>query len=54
MREQRNQVSGAGFTPKVHKQTVSGLSAIEPLLIPGPQEDNVHSKKKGFLLIECG
>jgi hypothetical protein len=52
MRVQSKQGSAAGFTPKVHKQTVKSLSAIEPLLISGPQENDMDRKQKGFSLIE--
>jgi type IV pilus assembly protein PilA len=52
MRVQSKKGSAAGFTPKVHKQTESGLSAIEPLLISETQEDDMDRKQKGFSLIE--
>jgi type IV pilus assembly protein PilA len=48
----RVQSKQAGLTPKVRKQTVSGLSATEPLLISGPQKDDMNRKQKGFSLIE--
>jgi len=52
MRVQSKQGSAAGSTPKVHKQTESGLNTIEPLLISGTQEDGMDRKQKGFSLIE--
>jgi len=54
MQVQSKRGSAVGLTQKVHKQALSGLSPIDPLLIPGPQGDDAATAKSGYFFAHVG